>query len=51
MGYYFEWHSFCGPSQLNKNGELSKRTSKGFWDMIDKFLELSEKEQEKYREV
>ena len=29
-GYFFEWHSFCGPSPLRKDGELSKKIPKGF---------------------
>ena len=36
-GYFFEWHRYFGPSPLNKNGELSKKIPKGFWDMIEDF--------------
>lgn len=50
-GYYFEWHSYCGPSPLNKNGELSKKIPKGFWNMIDEFQSLSLEEKENHREL
>ena len=36
-GYAFEWHSYFGPAPLKKNGEVSLRIPKGFWDMIDDF--------------
>ncbi len=48
-GYYFEWHNYCGPSPLRKDGELSQRTPKGFWDMVEEFQALSSEEKEKYR--
>ena len=48
-GFYFEWHSYFGPSALRKDGEISKRIPSGFWDMIDEFQLLSDKEKEKYR--
>ena len=48
-GYFFEWHSFCGPSPLRKDGELSKKIPKGFWDMIDEFCKMTDFEKEPYR--
>lgn len=47
--YYFEWHNYCGPSPLRKDGELSQRIPKGFWDMVEEFQALPSDEKEKYR--
>jgi hypothetical protein len=49
-GYYFEWHHYCGPHPLNKNGELSKKIPSGFWDMVSEFQLLSDIEKRKYKE-
>lgn len=49
MGFYFEWHNYCGPSPLRKDGEIAKRIPKGFWDMVDKFVKLSDEEKESYK--
>jgi len=48
-GYAFEWHSYFGPAPLKKNGEVSLRIPKGFWDMIDDFCMLSDAEKEEFR--
>lgn len=48
-GWFFEWHSYCGPYPLKKDGEPRKRAGRVFWKVIDKFQELSKKQQEKYR--
>ena len=48
-GYSFEWHSYCGPSPLKKNGEPSQRIPKGFWDMIDDFCKLDATGKEQFR--
>lgn len=49
--YYFEWHSYCGPHPLKKDGELKKlvphRYSK-FWNMVSEFQQLSSEERKKY---
>ena len=43
-GYYFEWHHYCGPAPLRKDGELSKKIPSGFWNMIEEFKSLGDKE-------
>ena len=48
-GYYFEWHRYGGPSPLKKNGDVRLNYPKGFWDMIEEFVKLSEEDKEKYR--
>ena len=48
-GFYFEYHSYLGPTKMNKNGEFSKRTGRKFYKMIDSFEKLSKNEREKYR--
>ena len=49
-GFLFEWHSYCGPMQINRrNGEVRVTVDRGFYDAMDRFRELSEKEQETYR--
>ena len=47
--YYFEWHSYSGPAPLRKDGEISERFPKGFWDMVDEFQLLTEEEKVEYR--
>ena len=47
-GYYFEWHEYCGPTQLRKDGMPRVRSTKGFWDAIEKFCKLSEDERKQY---
>lgn len=51
QGYYFEWHSYCGPCPLRKDGKVSAKIPTGFWEMIDAFISLSEEEKDKYREM
>lgn len=48
-GFLFEWHNYLGPGELFKNGNVKKKVSKGFWDAMDKFNELSDTEKEGYR--
>lgn len=50
-GYFFEWHSYAGPTPLKKNGEISQRTPKGFWDMVDEFQKLTPEEKHSFREI
>ena len=48
-GLTFEYHNYLGPTQYKKDGsEPRKNISKNFYDVIDKFVKLSEKEREKY---
>jgi len=51
MGYFFEWHKYVGPCPLRKDGEVRENIPAGFWDAIDEFSKLSDKEKEKYEEV
>ena len=47
-GWFFEYgHHICWP--LCKNGEPRKRAGRKFYDVVDRFLALSEEEQERYR--
>jgi len=46
--WFFEWHSYCGPWPLTKDGETRKRAGRIFWKVIDEFQKLSEKQKEKY---
>jgi hypothetical protein len=49
-GILFEWHIYCGPAQLKKDGELYKNyCSKKFIEKIDKFIKMSDKERKKFR--
>lgn len=47
-GWYFEFHRYCGPWPLKKNGDPRKRAGNKFYKMYDKFSKLSPKQQEKY---
>jgi len=49
-GYLFEVHSYCGPTPLRRS-DMGPRTSMpfGFWDMWDKFSQLSDEEKAEYR--
>lgn len=46
-GYYFD-KAYPSYYPLKKDGNPSLKTPKGFWDMIDKFANLSNTEKEKY---
>jgi len=48
-GWVFEFHSFCGPWPLKKDGELRKRAGRKFYNDIDKFCKMNENRREKYR--
>ena len=48
-GWFFEWHSYCGPWPLRKDGELRARAGRKFWQMIDRFEALSETERAQKR--
>ena len=46
-GWVFEYHSFCGPWPLKKDGELRKRAGRTFFKVVDKWL--AETNPEQYR--
>jgi hypothetical protein len=48
-GWYFEYHSYCGPWPLRQNGELRARAGRKFWQMIRDFDALRKDEQDAYR--
>lgn len=49
-GILFEWHNYCGPAQLKKDGELYKNyCSISFLNKINKFISISDEERKKYR--
>jgi hypothetical protein len=47
-GIYFEY-GYCGPWPLKKNGEIKARAGKKFFDSLDAFFKLSDKEKEAFR--
>ena len=48
-GLVFEYHSYFGPIQYKKDlSEPRKNISRNFYDVIDQFVKLSNKEREKY---
>ena len=47
-GYYFEWHNYFGTYPLKKNGDVRQNIPKGFWDMVEDFQKLKDKEKQKY---
>jgi len=49
-GWFFEIHSYCGPSPLNKDGN-PRKTLPGriFWKMYDRFAKLTKCQQNRYR--
>ena len=48
-GWFFEYRPRAGPCPLTKEGEPRKRVGKKFYDLFDRFLDLPEEEQKKYR--
>jgi len=48
-GWFFEWHSYCGPWPLKKDGELRKRAGDKFWKVIEKFQKLNSEQKENCR--
>lgn len=41
LGLTFEWHNYCGPMRLKKDGEPSKRNfGRKSWPIIDKWVKL-----------
>lgn len=47
-GYRFEWHHFIYSWPVTKKYEPKKRVPTGFWDMIDRFSKLTEKQREEF---
>lgn len=50
-GWTFEWHSYCGPWPLKKNGDPRFAAGRRFWQMIKRFDALSPEERVKCRIV
>jgi hypothetical protein len=50
-GVTFEWHHFCGPMLLRKDGEPSKRKNPGarFYAIAQEWHDLPKEEREKFR--
>ena len=48
-GWFFEWHSYCGPWPLKKDATPKKQAGKKFWNLINDFQGMSIKERETYR--
>lgn len=48
-GWTFQWHSYCGPWPLKKNGDPRERAGDVFWNVIDEFQKLSKDERESFR--
>jgi len=47
-GTLFEFHSYCGPWPLKKDGNPKKYAGKEFWDLWDEFSKLTRDEQNSY---
>lgn len=50
-GWLFEWHSYCGPWPLKKDGEPRKRAGRKFFNDISDFCEMDKEEQKQFRVV
>lgn len=51
-GLVFEFHSYCGPHPLRKDGELTKRfpgPKSRFWPVFEDWMKLSKAEKQKTR--
>lgn len=48
-GWFFECPYYGGPWPLKKDGGPRKRAGDMFWNMIDRFTKLSDKQQQAYR--
>jgi len=48
-GFLFEDHHYCGPVPLRKDGEMSRRIRKGFYDAYYEFKQLNKTDQETFR--
>jgi hypothetical protein len=48
-GFYFEWHSYFGPSRLTKEGNFHRRPGQLFYDVAMEWSKLLKEEKEKTR--
>ena len=48
-GFLMEIHRYHGPARLNKDGELSKRSGKKFWEAATELMQMPEDERNQYR--
>lgn len=48
-GYYFEWHYYCGPIELKKDGNPKSNQTNKFYNDMSRFAQLPKEEQLKYR--
>lgn len=46
-GFYFEYHPYCGPMKLKKNGDDAKRQGSKFYEVAQEWFELSKEEKKK----
>jgi hypothetical protein len=49
QGKLFEFHSYSGPHPLKKDGELTKRVGKKFYEFYAEFDKLPAEEKAKYK--
>jgi len=50
QGYYFEWHSFHGPTPVRRdNMKLRKTIPEGFWGMVEEFQKLTDEERREFQ--
>lgn len=48
-GWTFEWHNWCGPHPVNKDGELRKTPpGRKFFKDIEAFCKMSTEERKQY---
>ena len=43
-GFTFEFHHFCGPGKVKKNGDPAARQGLKFWRAVDEWCQLSDDE-------
>ena len=49
-GFIFEWHYWCGPIRLRKNGEATKLQGRKFFKIAQEWYDtLNKKQKEKTR--
>ena len=48
-GFRFEFHHFCGPTKVNKDGEIAKRQGRKFFKVIDEWIKLPIRRKEETR--
>lgn len=45
-GFTFEFHRYCGPMKINKDGEPSKTCGRKFWKAFDEWNNLTKEQKE-----